>query len=407
MSIYTKQEKKKSLWHPITDEDFNIDFSKPFILCADDCSLFIVKDFADMFEYLDEDRFYDVKSQTLSEEGKEEFREDYYGYMYLDDDFYNAIDYAKGECIEDVKGDRERPDLFVMCESGPKVFDHFDFYPSGTPAYGDAPLLCREFAAIHPELYHVEYIVNLNRVSETQLSALFRAPLDKPKTAYVVTSGEYSDYHIDGVFSDNEKAVFFADKDNGRSVEEYDIDDEQMLRKENWYEVKIYVGESLEPKDVTVRALSYYARNNIFDAVMFSKTQEDSRYFSFYLVAINRGKAKAIALERFHALLAVETSHFPMLRCVRIVCPWRSYKIWESLVFGYFDYKAYFCPNDRIEKTQDLFMKIKDYLPKPLTEEDEDSIDWQNLTEETCLQLMRSHGLDIEIKKDLSYVFYD
>lgn len=407
MSLYTKEEKKKSLWHPITDEDFEIDFGKPFIVCCDDASLFIVKDFADMFNYLDEDRFYDVKAQTLSEEGKEEFREDYYGYMYLDEDFYHAIDWAKGECIEDVKGDRERPELFVMYESGPKVFDRFDFGPSGTPAYGGAPLLRRDFAARHPELYHVEYIVNLNHVSETQLSALFRASLDEPKTAYVVTSGEYSDYHIDGVFSDKEKADFFADKDGGRSVEEYDIDDEQMLRQENWYDVKIYIGESLEIKDVSVLKLSYNSGNKIFDAVMFSKTGEDDRYFSFYLAAINRGKAKAIALERFHALLAVESSHFPMLRCVRIVNPWRDYKIWESLVFGYFDYKAYFCPCNRIEKTQDLFMKIKDYFPIPLTEEDENGIDWQNLTEEVCLQLMRSHGLDIELKKDLSYVFYD
>ena len=406
MSIYTKQEKKKSLWHPITDEDFDIDFSKPFIVCCDDASLFIVKDLADMFYYMGEDRFYDVKAQSLTEEGKEQFREDYFGYMYLDDDFYNAIDWAKGECIEDVKGDRERPDLFVMYESGPKVFDRFDFGPSGTPAYGGAPLLRRDFAARHPELYHVEYIVNLNHVSETQLSALFREPLDKPKTAYVVTSGEYSDYHIDGVFSDKEKADFFADKDNDRSVEEYDIDDEQMLRQEDWYKVEIYVGQSLESKDVSVRKLSYNSENKPFDAVMFSKTQEDRRYFSFYLAAINRGKAKAIALERFHALLAVESSHFPMLRCVRIVDPWRRYKIWESLVFGYFDYKAYFRPCG-IEKTQDLFMKIKDYLPIPLTEEDEDNIDWQNLTEETCLQLMRSHGLDIELKKDLSYNFYD
>jgi hypothetical protein len=407
MSLYTKQEKVKSLWHPITDEDFEIDFGKPFIVCCDDASLFIVKNFADMFSYLDEDRFYDVEAQTLSEEGKEEFREDYYGYMYLDEDFYHAIDWAKGEYIEDVKGDRERPELFVMYESGPKVFDHFDFGPSGTPAYGGAPLLRREFAARHPELYHVEYIVNLNHVPATSLNALFMAPIDEPKTAYVVTSGEYSDYHIDGVFSDKEKADFFADKDGDRSVEEYDIDDEQTLRQENWYEVKIYVGESLETKDISVLNLSYNSWNKIFDAVMFAKTGEDDRYFSFYLAAINRGKAKAIALERFHALLAVESSHFPMLRCVRIVDPVRSYKIWQSLVFGYFDYKAYFCPNDRIEKTQDLFMKIKDYLPKPLTEEDEDNIDWQNLTEEACLQLMRNHGLDIELKKDLSYVYYD
>ena len=65
----------------------------------------------------------------------------------------------------------------------------------------------------------------------------------------------------------------------------YDIDDEQMLRQENWYEVKIYVGESLEPKDFSVLKLSYNSGNKIFDAVMFSKTEKDDRYFSFYLAA--------------------------------------------------------------------------------------------------------------------------
>mgnify|MGYP006959801146 FL=1 len=407
MSIYTEQKKKKSLWHPVTDEDFNIDFSNPFIVCTEEVSLFIVDGLQDLYEnYMDEEQLFDFKAQTLSEEGKEYFRDNYFGYMYLDEEFYKAIDWAKGECIEDVKGDRERPHLFVMHETGPMVFDRFSFEPSGTPAYDGTPNLRRDFAAKYPELYKVEYIVNLNRVSETQVSALFRAPIDEPKTAYVVTSGEYSDYHIDGVFSDKKKAEFYADKDEDRSIEEYDIDDEQMLRQENWYEVKIYVGESLEPKDFFVLKLSYNAGNKPFDAVMFSKTGDDNRYFSFYLAAINRGKAKAIALERFHALLAVEPSHFPMLRWVRIVDPFRNYKIWESLVFGYFDYKAYFCPIGR-EKIQDLFMKIKDFLPVPLTEEDEDSIGWQNLTEETCLQLMRSHGLDIELKKDLSYAFYD
>lgn len=407
MSLYTKQEKVKSLWYPITDEDFEIDFSKPFIVCCVDTSLFIVKDFADMFNYLDEDRFYDVKTQALTEEGKEEFREDYFGYMYLDDEFYQAIECEKGKYLEDVKGNIERPDLFVMTKTGPRVFTHSDFEQDGSPLICFTSNLSKDFAQKYPELYDVEYIVNLKHVPATSLNTLFLAPLDKPKTAYVVTSGEYSDYHIDGVFSDKDKADFFADKDGDRSVEEYDIDDEQMLRQENWYEVKIHVGESLETKDISVLNLFYNSGNKIFDAVMFAKTMEDYRYFSFYLAAINRGKAKAIALERFHALLAVESSHFPMLRCVRIVDPVRSYKIWQSLVFGYFDYKAYFCPNDRIEKTQDLFMKIKDYLPKPLTEEDEDNIDWQNLTEEACLQLMRSHGLDIELKKDLSYVYYD
>ena len=400
MSLYTKGEKIKSLWHPVTDEDFDIDFSKPFIVCCDDASLFIVKDFADMFNYLDEDRFYDVKAQTLSEEGKEEFREDYYGYMYLDEDFYHAIDWAKGECIEDVKGDRERPELFVMYESGPKVFDRFDFGPSGTPAYGGAPLLRRDFAANYPELYHVEYIVNLDRVSETQLSALFRASLDKPKTAYVVTSGEYSDYRVDGVFSDKEKADSFVTKAEDRTIEQYNIDDEEQLREENWYRIDVHMCTSSKVKNVFVDDLR--KSGEYFDAVRFILREDADDYFSFFLKALNRDKAKAIALERFHALLAVESSHFPMLRWTRVIGPcYSSDDFQEGLVFGYFDYKAYFYSNSRLERIQDLFMKIKDSLPIPLTEEEEDSINWQNLTEAVCVQLMNNHGLKIEMKKDL------
>lgn len=177
MSLYTKQEKVKSLWHPITDEDFDIDFSKPFVVCCVDTSLFIVKDFADMFNYLDEDRFYDVKTQALTEEGKEEFREDCFGYMYLDDEFYQAIEGEKGKYLEDVKGNIERPNLFVMTKTGPRIFTRSDFEPDGSPLICFTSNLSKDFAAIYPELYHVEYIVNLDRVSETQLSALFRALL--------------------------------------------------------------------------------------------------------------------------------------------------------------------------------------------------------------------------------------
>ena len=357
-----------------------------------------------MFSYLDEDRFYDVEAQTLSEEGKEEFREDYYGYMYLDEDFYHAIDWAKGEYIEDVKGDRERPELFVMYESGPKVFDHFDFGPSGTPAYGGAPLLRREFAARYPELYHVEYIVNLNHVPATSLNALFMAPIDEPKTAYVVTSGEYSDYSVDGVFSDKAKAYLFVNKAGDRTIEEYNIDDEEQLREECWYEIEISIYKFSKVKGVSVHNLRLL--DKYFDAVRFTLRDDVNGYFSFYLKALNRDKAKAIALERFHALLAVESSHFPMLRWTRVRKPcYGSEDFQEGLVFGYFDYKAYFYPSDRMERVQDLFMKIKDSLSIPLTDEEEDNIDWQNLTESVCLQLMNSHGLKIELENDLPVEF--
>lgn len=398
MSIYTKQEKIKSLWHPITDEDFNIDFSKPFIVCTDDFCLFIIDDLQDLYEnHMNEGRFFDFKAQDLTEEGKEEFRKLFFGYMYIDDEFYQVIECAKGDCLEDVKGDREIPELFVMKKTGPRVYDHFDFVLDGGPLSRSINDLSKDFAQRHPDLYLVEYIVNLNRVPATSLNALFVAPIDEPKTAYVVTSGEYSDYRVDGVFSDKEKADLFAAKTDDRTIEKCNIDDEEQLREENWYEVDIFIGKSSEVKDAYVNDL--YQSGNFFDAVKFKAHEDSDNYFSFYLKALNRDKAKAIALERFHALLAVESSHFPMLRWTRDAIVWYgTADFQEGLTFGYFDYKAYFDPSYKKERIQDLFMKVKDSLPIPLTEAEESNIDWQNLTEDVCLQLMNSHGLKIELK---------
>lgn len=403
MSLYTKQEKVKSLWHPITDEDFDIDFSKPFVVCTEEMSLFIVNGLRDLYEsYMDEEQFFDFKAQILSEEGKEYFRENYYGYMYLDEDFYKAIEWAKGKYLEDVKGEQERPVLFVMDEYGQNVLDHFGFDMNGIPLYEGTPEMSREFAASHPGLYNVEYIVNLNRVPATSLYALFVAPLDEPKTAYVVTSGQYSDYHVDGVFSDKQKANSFVNKAYDRAIERYNIDDEEQLREENWYGIDVFISKSSKEKSVLVNDLCKSDR--YFDAVSFTLREGADDCFSFYLKALNRDKAKAIALERFHALLAVESSHFPMLRWTRVRTPYCSSDgFQEGLVFGYFDYKAYL--SKRTERVQDLFMKIKDSLPIPLTDEDKDHIDWQNLTESVCLQLMDSHGLKVEMKEDLPMVF--
>lgn len=228
------------------------------------------------------------------------------------------------------------------------------------------------------------------------------APTDKSKTAYVVTSGEYSDYRVDGVFSDKEKADSFVKKAEDRTIEKYNIDDEEQLRKEYWYEISIRIDNSSKEKNVSVNDLSQSGQ--FFDAVRFLSGEGLGSCFYFYLKAIDRDKAKAIALERFHALLAVETSHFPMLRWTRDISPhYGPGDLQEGLVFGYFDYKAYFYSDYRKEKIQDLFMKIKDSLPIPLTEEDK--IDWQNLTEDACLQLMNNHGLKIEPRKDLPLAF--
>ena len=180
MSIYTKQEKVKSLWHPITDEDFEIDFSKPFFVYSESGIIFIADDMDDMYIMASNKSFYDFETQTLTEKGKDWFRSQYFGYMYIDDDFFKAIDRAKGKCIEDVKGEREVAPLFVMYKDGCMyVTDFFDFFDDGSPGTNSV-CFSRTYIVEHSDEDPIDYIVNLNHVSETQLSALFRAPLDKP-----------------------------------------------------------------------------------------------------------------------------------------------------------------------------------------------------------------------------------
>ena len=48
------------------------------------------------------------------------------------------------------------------------------------------------------------------------------------KRVYVVTSGEYSDYQIEKIFSDRVKAHMYSLLDPDRRVEEYDVDDVEL-----------------------------------------------------------------------------------------------------------------------------------------------------------------------------------
>lgn len=47
----------------------------------------------------------------------------------------------------------------------------------------------------------------------------------KKQKVYVVTAGEYSDYHIEKVFSSKRLANLYSMLDSDRHVETYDVDD--------------------------------------------------------------------------------------------------------------------------------------------------------------------------------------
>ncbi len=180
MSLFTEAKKTKSLWHPITDEDFNIDFSKPVIICTEECSLLLVDGVNEMFDYVDDETFYDRETQSLTDKGKEWFRDSYYAYMYVDGDFFKAVEPNEKEyipcyrTIDEVKGTAERPYLFVMFENGEmEVYDHFDFGMDGS--YSDEglrwPLRFDDDEKVIA--VPIKYVVNLNHCLQTSMDAIF------------------------------------------------------------------------------------------------------------------------------------------------------------------------------------------------------------------------------------------
>lgn len=133
MSVYTEQKKIKSLWRPITDDDFDIDFSLPVLLFSDEGSITFVKSKDELEDFFDGCEIFEEDSKSITNDLKDHFRDFYFGYMYVDEAFFNAVEPFKGKFIEDVKGTTERTTMFVMFDDGDMdVLDIFDFRQDGT-----------------------------------------------------------------------------------------------------------------------------------------------------------------------------------------------------------------------------------------------------------------------------------
>ena len=103
---------------------------------------------------------------------------------------------------------------------------------------------------------------------------------------YVVTSGSYSDYEIDGVFSDKEMAQAFCDQFQLGEVEEYNLNP-----------IKLDIKSDLQPYSVLMDIKGRTLRaHRIYDHDMFLK---DKRY-SFELPDALRNYC--FAKDRGHAI---------------------------------------------------------------------------------------------------------
>lgn len=181
----------------------------------------------------------------------------------------------------------------------------------------------------------------------------------KEQKIYVVTSGEYSDYHIDAVFTDEKLAKEFADRDPEYMVEEYTAN-EKFEVPNRWWSVTIW-GDN--------RRETHVCRSTrAFDTVeVFTKGN-----YTFTVKAQGMEKARAIALERYHAFLAVKDTHFPFIDKPYQSGENRSHETYYYyLTYGYFDYKAYYDINhvSLIEAYEYLMTNIGKEIGSRLTDE--------------------------------------
>ena len=170
---------------------------------------------------------------------------------------------------------------------------------------------------------------------------------EEKQKIYVVTSGEYSDYTIERVFSTKKKALEYLDTvDDDYTLEEYDLD-EPIERKTETYCISFRLDKK------KVHSVSLRCTKGKAGLINISP-----RYFSglkcldIYVESDSRKRALKIASERYGAIIAGEMTMYPYLRVGAI----RHY---DRAVPAYFDFKT---GELVLMKNQQLAIELPDFI---------------------------------------------
>ena len=131
---------------------------------------------------------------------------------------------------------------------------------------------------------------------------------DKGKI-FIVTTGEYSNYSIDRVFSTRQKATEYLDtKDNDYRLEVYDID-EPIKRETQLYRISF----RLDKKKVV--DVDIYWKDSYKDLIHINDLcYNNEQTLDIYVESDSRKRALKIASERYGAIIAGEQTMYPYLR---------------------------------------------------------------------------------------------
>lgn len=120
------------------------------------------------------------------------------------------------------------------------------------------------------------------------------------KKIYVITSGEYSDYHIVAIYTTRELAEeFIQSNGNGYTIEEYDIDEPISKEKKLWFIVFNIKSGELESATTT----DYKVEENK-DTCFYCDKYMKVAHMHMFVESETMDKAKKIACERFASIKA-------------------------------------------------------------------------------------------------------
>ncbi len=170
---------------------------------------------------------------------------------------------------------------------------------------------------------------------------------EEKQKIYIVTSGEYSDYTIERVFSTKAKALEYLDtQDDEYTLEEFDLD-EPIERKTETYCISFRLDKK-KVHSVSLRGTKGKAGLINIAPRYFNKLS----VLDIYVESDSRKRALKIASERYGAIIAGEQTMYPYLRVGTI----RHY---GQAVPAYFDFKT---GELVLLKNQQLAIDLPDFI---------------------------------------------
>lgn len=173
--------------------------------------------------------------------------------------------------------------------------------------------------------------------------------MNEKKQIFIVTTGEYSDYRIERVFSTRKKAVEYLDtKDDDYTLEVFDID-EPIERKTQLYCIGFY----LDKKKVS--SCDIYSDKRYKDLIHIGGRYNNIKMLYIFVESDSRKRALKIASERYGAIILWEQTMFPYLR-VGVI---REYGEIKPAYFDFHTGELVLMDNQQLEVELPSFVKVK------------------------------------------------